>query len=90
MKVLGVSGDPVEALAKFRDKYKLNFPMGGDTAHKMLEKYGVWQEKNLYGVKKMGIVRTTYLLDADGKVTHVFPKVKVDGHIREVLDALKS
>jgi peroxiredoxin Q/BCP len=87
--VLGVSGDSVEALAKFRDKYKLNFPLAGDPSHKMLEKYGVWQEKNLYGVKKMGIVRTTYLIDAAGKVMHVFPKVKVDGHAREVLEALK-
>jgi thioredoxin-dependent peroxiredoxin len=85
-----VSGDSVEALAKFRDKYELNFPLAGDTTHKMLENYGVWQEKNMYGVKKMGIVRTTYLLDAEGKVTRVFPKVKVDGHIREVLTALKS
>ena len=88
--VLGVSGDSVEALAKFRDKYKLNFPLAGDTSHKMLENYGVWLEKNLYGVKKMGIVRTTYLIDAAGKVTHVYPKVKVDGHARAVLDALKS
>jgi thioredoxin-dependent peroxiredoxin len=88
--VLGVSGDSVEALAKFRDKYDLNFPLAGDTTHKTLENYGVWQEKNMYGVKKMGIVRTTYVLDAEGKVTHVFPKVKVDGHIREVLAALKS
>lgn len=87
--MLGVSGDSVEALAKFRDKYKLNFPLAGDMSHQMLERYGVWQEKNLYGVKKMGIVRTTYLIDAAGKVTHVFPKVKVDGHSREVLEALK-
>lgn len=63
--------------------------MGGDTWHKMLEKYGVRQEKNLYGVKKMGIVRTTCLIAAAGKVTHLFPKVKVDGHTREALDALK-
>jgi thioredoxin-dependent peroxiredoxin len=89
-RVLGVSGDTVAALAKFRDKYKLNFPLAGDTSHKMLGKYGVWQEKNAYGVKKMGIVRTTYLLDGDGKVTRVFPKVRVDGHIREVLDVLKA
>jgi thioredoxin-dependent peroxiredoxin len=89
-RVLGVSGDSVEALAKFRDKYKLNFPLAGDTTHKMLEQYGVWQEKNMYGVKKMGIARTTYVLDAAGKVKHVFPKVKVDGHSREVLDALNS
>ena len=85
-----MSGDPVEALAKFRDKYKLNFPLAGDATHKMLEKYGVWQEKNMYGVKKMGIVRTTYILDGEGRISHVFPKVKVDGHIREVLEALKG
>jgi thioredoxin-dependent peroxiredoxin len=85
-----VSGDSVEALAKFRDKYKLNFPLAGDPSHKVLEKYGVWQEKTMYGVKKMGIVRTTYILDAEGKVTHVFPRVRVEGHSREVLAALKS
>jgi thioredoxin-dependent peroxiredoxin len=88
--VLGVSADTAEDLAHFRDKYKLNFPLAGDGSHKTLEAYGVWQEKNLYGVKKMGIVRTTYILNADGLVEHVFPKVKVDGHIREVLEALKS
>ena len=85
-----MSGDSVEDLRDFREKYELNFPLVGDTSHEVLEKYGVWQEKNMYGVKKMGIVRTTYLLDAEGRVTHVFPKVKVDGHIREVLNALKS
>jgi peroxiredoxin Q/BCP len=84
-----VSGDSVEALQKFKAKYKLNFPLAGDTAHKTLEAYGVWQEKNLYGNKSMGIVRTTYLIDGNSKITHVFPKVKVDGHIQEVLAALK-
>jgi len=80
----------VEQLQKFRDKYKLNFPLAGDTSHHMLEAYGVWQEKNLYGQKSMGIVRTTYLLDSDGKVRNLFPKVKVEGHAQEVLKALKS
>jgi peroxiredoxin Q/BCP len=80
----------VEQLQKFRDKYKLNFPLAGDTSHSMLEAYGVWQEKNLYGQKSMGIVRTTYLLDGAGKVQQVFPKVKVEGHAREVLAALKG
>jgi peroxiredoxin Q/BCP len=84
-----MSGDSVEELKKFHVKYKLNFPLAGDTSHQTLEAYGVWQEKNMYGVKRMGIVRTTYLLDAQGKVTHVFPKVKVDGHLQEVLAALK-
>ena len=80
----------MEQLQKFRDKYKLNFPLAGDTSHRMLEAYGVWQEKNLYGQKSMGIVRTTYLLDGAGKVQHVFPKVKVEGHAQEVLAALKG
>jgi peroxiredoxin Q/BCP len=89
-KVLGVSGDTVEALKKFKDKYDLNFPLAGDTSHKMLSAYGVWQEKNLYGRKSMGIVRTTYIIDGEGKIQHVFPKVKVEDHILEVLKVLKS
>jgi peroxiredoxin Q/BCP len=80
----------VEQLKKFRDKYKLNFPLAGDTSHQMLSAYGVWQEKNLYGQKSMGIVRTTYIIDREGKIQHVFPKVKVEGHVLEVLAALKS
>lgn len=88
--MLGISGDSTHLLAKFRDKYNLNFPLAGDPSHQVLEKYGVWQQKMMYGVKKMGIVRTTYLLDGEGRVTHVFPKVKVDGHAREVLGALRS
>lgn len=84
-----MSADPPERLAKFRDKYQLNFPLAGDEGHKVLEAYGVWQEKNLYGKKSMGIVRTTYIIDPRGKVKSVFPKVKVDGHIQQVLAALK-
>lgn len=86
----GCSADPVGALQKFRDKYKLNFPLLSDPEHGTLEAYGVWQEKNMYGRKSMGIVRTTYIIDAGGGITHIFPRVKVDGHIREVLDALKG
>jgi peroxiredoxin Q/BCP len=85
-----MSGDTVDALRKFRDKYKLNFPLVGDTEHSTLEAYGVWQEKSLYGRKTMGIVRTTYLIEADGKVKRVFPNVKVDGHAKEVLAALRQ
>lgn len=88
--MVGVSGDTVEELASFRDKYNLNFPLLGDTGHRTLEAYGVWQEKNLYGRKTMGIVRTTYVIARGGKVQRVFPRVKVDGHIQEVLAALKS
>lgn len=88
--MLGVSGDPVEDLKKFYDKYSLNFPLAGDTSHTMLEAYGVWQEKTMYGMTKMGIVRTTYIIGADGRVLKVFPKVKADGHGAEVLAALKA
>ena len=80
----------MEQLQKFRDKYKLNFPLAGDTSHAMLEAYGVWQEKNLYGQKSMGIVRTTYIIDPKGKVRNVFPKVKVEAHAQQILAALKS
>lgn len=89
-RVAGVSGDSVEDLQKFRDKYSLNFPLLSDPGHESLEAYGVWQEKNMYGRKSMGIMRTTYLIGADGKVKEVFPRVKVDGHIHEVLAALRK
>lgn len=89
-RVVGMSGDSVEDLQKFRDKYELNFPLLSDPDHQTLEAYGVWQEKNMYGRKTMGVVRTTYILSADGKVKRVFPRVKVEGHIHEVLAALKG
>ena len=85
-----MSGDNVEQLKKFYDKYKLNFPLAGDTAHQTLKAYGVWQEKTMYGQKKMGIVRSTYIINAEGKIKQVFPKVKVEGHIKEVLAALQA
>jgi thioredoxin-dependent peroxiredoxin len=88
--VAGMSADDVKALQKFRDKYNLNFPLLSDASHQTLEAYGVWQEKSMYGRTSMGIVRTTYIIGSDGNVKHVFPRVKVDGHIREVLAALKA
>lgn len=80
----------MEQLQKFRTKYKLNFPLAGDTSHAMLEAYGVWQEKNLYGQKLMGIARTTYVINPEGKIRNVFPKVRVEGHAQEILAALKA
>ncbi len=77
-------------MQSFRDKYKLNFPLVSDTEHKTLEAYGVWQEKSMYGRKYMGIARTTYMIGTDGKVNTVFPNVKVEGHLEEVLTALKA
>lgn len=89
-RVVGVSADSVEDLQKFRDKYALNFPLLSDPDHASLEAYGVWQEKSMYGRKSMGIVRTTYIIGVDGTVKKGFPRVKVDGHIHEVLAALKE
>lgn len=89
-KVFGVSPDDVASHVRFRDKYKLNFPLLADADHKLAEKYGAWREKNMYGKKSMGVQRSTYLIDAEGKVAHVWKRVQVDGHDQQVLAALKS
>ena len=88
--VVGVSKDSLESHCKFRDKYGLKFPLLSDPDGKVIEKYGAWGEKNMYGKKSMGIVRTTVIVEPEGKVAKVFPKVKVDGHVDAVLDAIKS
>lgn len=88
--VLGVSADDAASHRKFRDKYKLNFPLLADTDHKVAEKYGAWREKNMYGKISLGIQRSTYLIDPVGKVAHVWKRVKVDGHDAQVLAALKE
>ena len=89
-RVLGVSPDSVTSHEKFRDKFQLNFTLRADTDHKVAEKYGAWREKNLYGKKSMGIQRSTFLIDAAGKVARVWKKVNVDGHDAEVIAALKE
>jgi len=89
-KVLGVSTDDVASHVKFRDKYQLNFPLLADPDHKVAEKYGAWREKNMYGKKSLGIQRSTYLIDAEGKVARVWQRVQVDGHDEKVLAALKE
>ena len=86
--VLGVSTDTVESHQKFAEKFSLPFPLLADEDHAVAEKYGVWVEKNMYGKKSMGIQRATFLIDKTGKIAAVWPKVKVDGHIREVLKSL--
>ena len=87
--VLGVSADSVESHKKFSTKYDLNFPLLSDVDKKVLRAYGVWKEKSLYGRKFMGIERTTYVIDEEGKITHIFPKVKVDAHLEDVLGELE-
>jgi len=84
--ILGVSADPVAAQSAFRAKYRLGIPLASDETHKMLAAYGVWGEKSMYGKTFMGIVRTTFLIGADGKIARVWTKMKVDGHAEEVLD----
>jgi len=89
-EIVGVSADPVPALDKFKAKHKLAIALAADEKHRMLEAYGVWQEKSLYGRKFLGIVRTTFLIGPDGRIAKVWPKVSVDGHAAEVLAAAKA
>lgn len=89
-KVLGVSKDSIKKHDNFRTKYDLAVALLSDAENDVCETYGVWQEKKMYGKTFFGIVRTTILIDSDGKIAKIWPKVKVDGHIDEVLDAVKS
>ena len=86
--VLGVSPDTVESHMKFRDKYTLNFPLLADPDHAVAELYGAWREKNMYGKKSMGVQRSTYIIDGQGKIVKLWKKVSVDGHDADVLAAL--
>lgn len=86
--VLGVSGDSVDSHKKFAKKFNLNFPLLSDERKTVLQAYGVWKEKSLYGRKFMGIERTTFIIDEQGTIDDIFQKVKVDGHLEEVLGEL--
>jgi peroxiredoxin Q/BCP len=83
--VLGVSKDSVEKHEKFKKKYDLNFPLLSDEAGKVCDAYGVWKEKSMYGRKYMGIERTTFIIDPEGKILKIYPKVKIPGHIDTLL-----
>jgi peroxiredoxin Q/BCP len=86
--VLGVNGDSLASHEKFKAKYKLNFPLLRDPDKAVAKKYGAWGEKVLYGRKTLGMIRSTFVIDAEGVVRKVFPRVKVDGHAAQVLAAL--
>lgn len=88
--IIGVSPDSVKSHKKFSEKYKLKFDLLADEEKKVVEKYGVWKEKSMYGRKYMGVERTTFIIDEKGKIKKIFNKVKVDGHNKEVLEALKD
>ncbi|PYR99065.1 MAG: thioredoxin-dependent thiol peroxidase [Acidobacteria bacterium] len=88
--VLGVSVDSVDSHKKFKKKFDLNFPLLADTDKSIVEAYGTWKEKSMYGKKFMGIERMTFIIDEQGKISHIFPKVKVEEHYDEVVDALEE
>jgi thioredoxin-dependent peroxiredoxin len=86
--VFGISGDDPVSHGKFARKFGLKFPLLSDIDHKICEKYGVWVEKNMYGKKSMGIQRATFLINSAGKISAIWPKVKVEGHVEEVAQTL--
>lgn len=88
--ILGMSPDPVKSHKKFSDKFELPFTLLADENKEVLEAYGVWKEKSMYGKKYMGVERTTVVIDEEGIIRHVFPKVKVNGHVDEVLKVING
>jgi peroxiredoxin Q/BCP len=88
--LLGISPDTPQAQKKFQEKFHLPFSLLADADKKVADAFGVLQEKNMYGKKVMGIVRTTFVIGADGKIQHIFPRVKPEGHAEEVLAYLKE
>jgi peroxiredoxin Q/BCP len=89
-QVIGVSPDSIESHRKFKEKYQLPFPLLADEGHKLADQFGVWKEKSMYGRKFMGVERTTVIVDRDGRVARIFPKVRVPGHVEEVETALRE
>jgi peroxiredoxin Q/BCP len=88
--VLGVSADPVKALDSFKTKHKLTIPLVTDETRKMLDAYGVWGKKSMYGRSYMGITRTTFLIGPDGRIAQIWPKVKIPGHAEAVLASARA
>jgi len=88
--VLGISADSPESHKKFKEKHRLTFPLLSDVNKEVIQAYGVWKEKSLYGRKFMGIERTTFIIDEEGTIIKIFQKVKVEGHLEAVLKALKQ
>ncbi len=89
-RVFGISPDDVESHQTFSEKFALNFPLLADTNHTVAEKYGAWRERNRYGRKFMGIQRSTFIIDGNGKVARMWKAVQVDGHDDKVLEALQK
>lgn len=87
-QVIGVSPDSIKSHHKFQENYSLNFPLLSDSEHKLAEFFGAWGEKSMYGRKYMGIIRSTFIINPDGEVEKSWSKVKVKGHVDEVLEIL--
>jgi peroxiredoxin Q/BCP len=88
--VLGVSPDSLESHRKFKQKYQLPFRLLSDEGHRLADAFGVWKQKSMYGLKFMGIERTTVIIDRNGRVARIFPKVKVPGHVEDVEKAVRD
>jgi peroxiredoxin Q/BCP len=88
--ILGVSADPVKAQDAFKKKHDLTIGLLSDETHEMLDGYGAWGKKSMYGKSFMGVLRTTFLIGTDGRIAQIWPKVKVEGHAEEVLKAAQA
>lgn len=88
--LLGISPDGISSHQKFASKYKLNFLILSDESKKVIKQYGVWKMKLMFGRKYMGVIRTTFIINAGGIISHIFPKVRVKGHAEQVLQALSE
>jgi peroxiredoxin Q/BCP len=88
--IIGVSKDPLKSHGKFQEKYCLPFPLGSDDGQNTCENYGVWVEKSMYGKTYMGIERATFVIDSSGIIRNIWRKVSVDGHVKEVLQAVQN
>ena len=90
LEVIGVSKDKMKPIEKFAEKYKLSFPLASDEDNKVAAAYGAWVEKSMYGKKYLGMERSSFLVGRDGRIAKIWPKVKVEGHAAEVMQAAKG
>lgn len=88
--VMGVSPDDLESHRKFKKKYELPYPLLVDAEHRLADAFGIWKEKSLYGLKYMGVERTTVIIDGNGRIARIFPSVKIPGHVEAVEQAVRQ
>ena len=88
--VLGVSPDSLESHRKFKQKYQLPYRLLSDEGHRLADAFGIWKEKSMYGLKFMGVERTTVIIDREGRIAQIFPKVKIPGHVEAVEQAVRD